>query len=114
MTIEDLKNYGANVEEGLGRCMKNEALYLRLVKMSMDETYFKQLGEHLAARDLGGAFEVAHALKGTLGNLSLTPLYEPVCKLSDQLKKPSPEDDYDSLYKEIMEQFQKLQELEKK
>ncbi len=31
MTIESLKEYGANVEEGLGRCMGNDALYLRLV-----------------------------------------------------------------------------------
>jgi hypothetical protein len=31
ITIEGLKEYGANVEEGLTRCMNNEAFYLKLV-----------------------------------------------------------------------------------
>ena len=30
LTIEKLQNYGADVDEGLNRCMKNEAFYLRL------------------------------------------------------------------------------------
>ena len=33
MTIDDLKTYGANTEEGLRRCLNNEAFYLRLVRM---------------------------------------------------------------------------------
>ena len=33
MTVDDLKTYGANTEEGLRRCMNNESFYLRLVKM---------------------------------------------------------------------------------
>ena len=29
MTVNDLKTYGANTEEGLRRCMNNESFYLR-------------------------------------------------------------------------------------
>ena len=28
LTVETLKEYGANVDEGLGRCMGNKELYL--------------------------------------------------------------------------------------
>ena len=43
MTLDDLKAYGANVEEGLGRCMNNEGFYLRLVEMAKNEPGFDQL-----------------------------------------------------------------------
>ena len=36
LTIEKLKAYGANVDEGLSRCMNNETFYLRLVNMAAD------------------------------------------------------------------------------
>ena len=40
MTIDDLKTYGANTEEGLKRCMNNEGFYLRLVKMIPGDANF--------------------------------------------------------------------------
>ncbi|MBR5658308.1 MAG: Hpt domain-containing protein, partial [Lachnospiraceae bacterium] len=42
--------------------------------------------ERIGERDLKGAFEAAHALKGVLGNLSLTPLYEIVCEITELLR----------------------------
>ena len=33
MTIEQLKAYGANTDEALGRCFGNEAFYFKLVNM---------------------------------------------------------------------------------
>ena len=32
------------------------------------------------------AFEAAHSLKGVLGNLSLTPLYEPTSEMTELLR----------------------------
>ena len=32
------------------------------------------------------AFEAAHSLKGVLGNLSLTPLYDKVCEITELLR----------------------------
>ena len=44
LTVEKLKSFGANTDEGLGRCMKNEMLYLRLVGMVVnDQNYEVQL-----------------------------------------------------------------------
>ena len=37
VTIEGLKQYGADVESGLKRCMNNEGFYLKLVQKAVDE-----------------------------------------------------------------------------
>ena len=83
LTIETLRAYGANVNEGLARCLNNEAFYLRLVKMSAMDKNFDRLNEALDAGDRQAAFEAAHALKGAIGNLALTPILEPVSALTE-------------------------------
>lgn len=86
MTLDDLIAFGANVDEGLQRCMNNEAFYLRLVDSVKGDTGFDALQVAINAGDLDAAFEAAHALKGALGNLSITPLYEPVCEITELLR----------------------------
>ena len=100
ITIDALKNYGANVDEGLSRCMGNEALYLRLVSTIPAEEHFEKLKESIALGDLDSAFENAHALKGVTGNLSLTPLYEPLSRITELLRART-ETDYSELISEI-------------
>lgn len=110
MTLDELAAFGANVEEGLARCMGNEAIYLRLVGMMKDEAAFDTLGEALEENDLEKAFGAAHALKGVLGNLSLTPIYEPVQEITELLRART-EMDYGPLYGEITRQRDALNAL---
>lgn len=100
MTIEDLKAYGANTEEGLARCMNMENMYLRLVRMIPEDANFEKLYQAVAAGDLAAAFDAAHAIKGAAGNLSLTPVYEPIQKITDLLRTRT-EMDYTGLLQEI-------------
>ncbi len=86
LTIEALKNFGADTETGLHRCMDNEALYLRLVGSVPAEPKFESLENAINAGDLEGAFEAAHALKGVFGNLSLTPLYDKASDITELLR----------------------------
>ena len=86
ITIDALKEYGANVDEGLSRCMNNEALFLKLVAIIPGEPNFDKLKESLEAGNLDAAFESAHALKGVTGNLSLTPLYDPLVEITELLR----------------------------
>ena len=86
LTIESLRNFGADTAQGLGRCMNNEAFYLRLVNMGLDDANFGRLEAAVQNGDRKAAFEAAHALKGVLGNLSLTPLYEPVSEMTELLR----------------------------
>ncbi|MBR6114875.1 MAG: Hpt domain-containing protein [Oscillospiraceae bacterium] len=86
LTIDALRRLGANTEEGLGRCMKNEAFYLRLVNMALDDEGYDKLVSAIDHGDLKAAFEVAHSLKGSLGNLALTPIYAPIAELTESLR----------------------------
>jgi HPt (histidine-containing phosphotransfer) domain-containing protein len=86
LTIEALHEFGADTRDGLGRCMNNEAFYLRLVNMALEDANFARLGEAVKQGDRKAAFEAAHALKGVLANLSLTPLLEPASEITELLR----------------------------
>ncbi|MBP5551757.1 MAG: Hpt domain-containing protein [Spirochaetales bacterium] len=100
LTIDTLKAFGANTDEGIGRCMNNEAFYLRLVKMIPQDKNFSRLYECIDSNDLEGAFEAAHALKGALGNLSLTPLYGKAWEITELLRNRT-QMDYSPIVAEI-------------
>ena len=110
MNIADLTAYGANVDEGLARCMGNEEFYVRMVGIARADGNFEALEDALKANDLDAAFEAAHALKGSLGNLALTPVYEPVIEITELLRDRT-EMDYAQLAAAIAEQRDKLRAL---
>ncbi len=101
LTIETLNAFGADTKEGLERCFGKEDFLLRLVRMIPDDKNFAKLEEAVAAGDLRAGFEAAHGLKGVLGNLSLTPLYQPVCEITEYLRAGT-EMDYQPLLSEIL------------
>ncbi len=101
LTLEQLRAWGADTDSGLRRCMNNEAFYLKLVDRAMrDSASFDALPEAVNSGDLGRAFEIAHALKGVMGNLSLTPLSEPIVEITELLRSRT-EMDYTPLLDEI-------------
>ncbi len=110
LTIDALRSYGANVEEGLTRCVNNEAFYLKLVGKTMDDPSFERLTKAIENKDLDDAFEAAHALKGALGNLALTPLCEPVNEMVELLRAKE-DADYDLYIEEITNKKKALEEL---
>ena len=86
LTVEKLRQYGANVDEGLGRCLNNETFYLMLVNKSIQDNNFEKLKASCESGDLDQAFEAAHALKGMLANLALTPILQPVEEITEYLR----------------------------
>lgn len=84
--IEKLNAFGADTAEGISRCCGSEALYLRLVKMIPEEKGFDDLKNAIKANDTDAAFAAAHTLKGVLGNLSLSPMYEIASEMTEQLR----------------------------
>lgn len=107
MTIQALKDYGANIQEGVSRCMGNEAFYLRMVGMLAADPHTAQLEKALAENDLKAAFEAAHALKGVLANLALTPALKPVSEITEYLRAQT-EMDYQPLMGEIRQAMDQL------
>ena len=86
MTIDALKAYGADTEDGLARCMGMEDFYLQMVELQINDPNFERLEKAYEAGDVKAAFEAAHALKGALGNLSLTPVLGPVVDITERLR----------------------------
>ena len=107
LTMEALREYGANTAEGLGRCLNNETFYLRLVGMLTQDSNTKKLGEALDRGDLDAAFEAAHALKGVLSNLALTPALTPVNAITELLRSRTATD-YAPLMADIRREMDRL------
>ena len=102
MTIEQLAELGANTEEGLKRCMGNEAFYLKMIPKALEADRYSRLEERIKEKELDKAFEEAHALKGILANLSLTPILKPVSEMTELLRSRT-DTDYSDLINEMWE-----------
>ena len=111
LTIEALRRYGANTNEGLARCLNNEAFYLRLVTMLGQDAHARMLQEAIARNDLTAAFEAAHAMKGSLANLSLTPALSVVNDILEPLRRREERDDYPELAQRVSDEMDRLQAL---
>ena len=110
LTVDALKSFGANTEEGMARCLNREDFYLRLVKTVPGEPNFEKLEKAIADGDLDAGFEAAHSLKGVLSNLSLTPISEPVGKMTELLRARE-QADYSELLAETLKQRDILKSL---
>ena len=110
LTLEALKELGADADDGMKRCLNNEGLYLRLVNMAIDDGGYEALRAAIEKKDLNEGFERAHALKGMLGNVSLTNLLKPILTMTEALR--AREDiDYTPYLEEMEEELRKLREL---
>lgn len=110
LTKDALADYGANVAEGLGRCMNNEALYCKLVKMAVGDGKIAALRAAIEAGNLDEGFELAHALKGVFANLALTPIHEPLVAITEKLRAREAVD-YTPFLESIEQQRDKLSAL---
>ena len=110
LTIEKLKIFGADTEDGLKRCMNMEDFYLGLVQSVLDDTKLTELQKAIDDGNLDTAFELAHALKGVYANLSLTPLYEPVSQMTELLRNRA-QADYSPFLEQARSQMKILTEI---
>lgn len=108
ITIEALKDFGADTEEGLARCMGMEEFYVSLVGTMLDDANIDKLDAAVENGDAKSAFEAAHALKGALGNLALTPVCEPVAEITEKLRGQEVMPDISDLYAQYKEALERL------
>ena len=107
LTVSALKELGANTDEGMARCLNNESFYLRMVTMGLQDGSFAKLEEAVNSGNLDAGFEAAHALKGVMGNLSLTQVYEPLNEITEMLRRRE-QADYQPLLKKILAEKEKI------
>ena len=110
LTLDSLKQFGANTEEGLARCMGQEAFYIGLINKAFGDDSFERLVEAIEAKDYATAFEIAHALKGITTNLSLTPIADPISEITELLRNET-DTDYSALIATIIEKRDELKAL---
>ena len=102
--------YGADYQQTMERFTHNEQTYLRFLAMLFRDDNLSELSAALQAGDLTSAFEAAHTLKGVVGNMGLTPLYQAVCAIVEPLRAGE-QRDYTVLYQEIAAGFTRAQQL---
>ena len=107
LSIDALKQLGCDTDDGLSRCMGNEAFYFKLIGKVIDDKNFQALEDAVAAKDLDKAFDAAHSLKGVLGNLALTPVYQPVYEITELLRERK-DMDYSEYLKTISDKRKEL------
>ena len=107
LTVEKLKEFGVDTDEGLNRCMNMEAFYFKMIKMGLANEYFDKLEVELKNADIAAAFESAHALKGVVGNLAISPIYKPLSDITEKLRAKESAD-YVALYAPVKELRDKL------
>lgn len=107
LTLENLREFGADVDEGLARCMNMQDFYIRLVGKAVADNRLPLLEQQIEAGDLKQAFETAHALKGVYANLSLAPLTKPLSEMTELLRNGT-DTDYSALLAEAKAQFDAL------
>ena len=89
--VDELKELGANVDEAMQRFMNNAALYEKMLKKLPKMLNGTQVIEAIDQGNIEGAIEISHTLKGVLGNLSITPLYEAYTEIVTLLRKGDPQ-----------------------
>ena len=112
LTIDLLRTWGANVDEALARCLNNETFYLTLVGKAIQNPNFERLKETCESGQLDQAFEAAHSLKGMMANLALTPILQPVEKITEHLRSRTAMD-YTPLVGQILSERERLLSLSK-
>ena len=99
--IAALKDRGCQIDEAMPRFLNDTTFYVTLLAQVPAEPAFEELGKQLKANDLKGAFESAHTLKGMLGNMGLTPLFDLACAIIEPLRIGK-RDNVDSNYAKLM------------
>lgn len=90
--FDELRALGVDIDGGLKRIMGNEKLYTRLLGSFVKMAKSNEIPLDFDSADCTEAIEKAHAIKGTAGNLSLTPVYEAYSEILNLLRSGKPEE----------------------
>lgn len=107
-----------DLESGLSRVRGNKKLFHRMLGLFVNSEEFGKLEEAVSAGDLKAAGDVAHAIKGMSGNLSLTLMFELSAELMNQYRQGNDDrallDRYRQALEDTLSQVKQLmEELEK-
>ena len=108
--LENLKNIGCNTKEGLDRCLNKEDFYIKLLKMAVSENKVYELKDSIITKDYDKAFAISHTLKGVYANLAITPLFNLLYSITEDLRIKK-DKDYTNELNEIISLFEEVKKI---
>ena len=84
--LEALHLWGADTASALGRMLNDDVFYLNLLKVFLTSSDWNELLRLISAKMYVEAFIISHRMKGSSADLSLTPLFNALCELTDDLR----------------------------
>ncbi len=111
--FEELKALGVNIDEGLNRIGGNEKLYTRLLGSFVKSMKANEVTMDFDTDDLHDVIEKTHTIKGTSGNMSITPIYESYSEIVKLLRMNKPLEAKEELAKILPVQEEILQCIKK-
>ena len=103
--LEELKALGVDVDEGVKRLNGNEALYKKLLGSFIKTMESHHVEPDFDCNDYQEVIEKTHTIKGTSGNLSITPIYEAYTEIVNLLRTDEPQQ-----AKEVLEKILPVQD----
>lgn len=84
--VNMLRDWGCDTDCIGDRFLGNEVFFLQMLQLGIADKNYPALREAVYTGNVNDAFVCAHALKGTLGNLGITPAYELVTAMVEPLR----------------------------
>jgi len=81
-----LQDWGCDIPGAMRRFLDDEDLYITCLSTMLADDSFENLGKGIEENNVEKAFDAAHSLKGTLGNMGLTPMYEIIIQIVEPLR----------------------------
>lgn len=103
----ELKKWGCDIDGAMERFMEDEEFYISCLDLIVSDENFDKLGKALKDKNYTAAFDCAHALKGVVANMGLTPLYDTVVKIVEPLRSGQADKLLPS-YKKLLKQKEHL------
>lgn len=88
--IQELKSLGVNTDEALQRMGGNSSLYERMLVKFKNMIKDSPIQMDFDCDNYSDIAEIAHAIKGASGNLSVTPIYEAYSEIVRLLRAKQP------------------------
>jgi len=89
--FEELRSLGVNVDEAIERFMGNVELYKRMLVKFPKMIKTSPIQPDFDCNNYDDITEKVHTIKGTSGNLSLTPIYKAYSEILSLLRANQPE-----------------------
>ena len=84
--ITILENAGIKWTETLPKLLNNEQIYIKYLKKLLTNDYYERLLMMIEAGECEVAFELAHTLRGTVGNLGVEPMHQCLVEMTEELR----------------------------